>query len=106
MSKAKNRTKRIIKKPRRTPGNRVSVLYLKKGKIRHKCYLCGAVMSSVKSFGPKSSKTQTRIYGGSLCHRCLETVLKYSAKVKSKAMKLGEVPIKYRVLIGRTVEKL
>ena len=106
MSKPRVRTKRIIKRSKRTPGNRISITYEKKGKVRHRCNLCGIVMNSVKSTGAKSGKTQTRIYGGNLCHACLEAVLKYSAKVKCKAMKIEEVPIKYRVLIGRTVERL
>ncbi|MCX6773675.1 MAG: hypothetical protein NTY68_01600 [Candidatus Micrarchaeota archaeon] len=106
MSRARVRTKRIITKAKRTPGNRISERYLKKGKERNRCNACGIVMSSVTSKGPKSGKTQTRIYGGNLCHSCLETVLKYSARVKSKAIKIEEVPIKYKMLIIKAVEKL
>jgi ribosomal protein L34E len=106
MSKTSARTKRIIKRVKRTPGNRLSTRYLKKGTEKNRCNACGIVMSSVTSKGPKSGKTQTRIYGGNLCHSCLETVLKYSARVKSKAMKIEEVPIKYKVLIVKAVERL
>jgi ribosomal protein L34E len=106
MSKTSARTRRIIKMVKRTPGNKLSTRYVKKGRERNRCSACGTVMSSVKSKGAKSGKTQTRIYGGNLCHSCLETVLKYSAKVKCKAMKIEEVPIKFKHLIGKAVENL
>jgi ribosomal protein L34E len=106
MTRTRERTGRIIAKTKRTPGNKLSTRYLKKGKERNRCNACGIVMNSVKSTGAKSGKTQTRIYGGNLCHSCLETVLKYGAKVKCKAMKIEEVPIKYKHLIIKIVEKL
>ena len=106
MPKPRTRTRRLIKKAKRTPGKRISVRYVKKGGARQRCSACGTVMGSIRSSGAKNKKAQARIYGGNLCHPCLGQVLKYGARVKSKAIKLEEVPIKYRGLIGKAVEKL
>jgi ribosomal protein L34E len=99
------RNRRLKKKLSRTPGGRVSMTYSRKGKIVHRCSLCGMPMTSVKSIGPKSGKTQSRIYGGNLCHACLSTVLKYAARVRSKALKTEDVPIRYRELVRTAAGK-
>ena len=106
MVKPMLRNKRLKKKFSRTPGGKVSMTYSRKGKIVHRCSMCGTPMSSVKSIGPKSGKTQSRIYGGNLCHACLSMVLKYAARIKSNALKIEGVPIRYRELVKTAAGKL
>jgi large subunit ribosomal protein L34e len=106
MTKPMLRNKRFRKSQKRTPGKRKSRIYSAKRTGAHRCALCGTPMTSVTSTGPKSSKTQSRIYGGNLCHACLSAVLKYAARVKSGAFKASDVPIRYRELATKAQVKI
>jgi ribosomal protein L34E len=101
MTSPKFRNSRLKKNARRTPGGRIAVKYTTKGKPVHKCSICGRILRNVDS-----GKRQSRAYGGSLCHTCLSDVMKYAARVKCKAIKAEEVPIRYRELINTVAKKI
>jgi len=73
--------KRIIQ--RKTPSGRITIIVKKKkGKVA-KCAICKRPLNGIVRAHPrdlarinKSQKRVSRIYGGYLCHKCLERLLK------------------------------
>jgi len=73
--------KRIIQ--RKTPSGRITIIVKKKkGKVA-KCAICKRPLNGIIRDHPrnlsrinKSKKRVSRIYGGYICHRCLERLLK------------------------------
>ena len=72
---------------RRTPGGRITVLIKKAKGQKHKCAICkrplfGVVHDHPRRLRkyPKSQKRVSRIFGGYLCHRCLEKLIKESVR--------------------------
>ncbi len=81
--------KRIIK--RRTPSGRITVLIKKKKGSYTKCAICKRPLNGVVRAHPrdlarinKTQKRVSRIFGGYLCHKCLERLLK--EKVRASLM--------------------
>jgi len=77
--------KRIIK--RKTPSGRITILIKKAKGDYMKCSICkkplrGIVRDHPRNLRkyPKSQKRVSRIFGGYLCHKCLERVLKESIR--------------------------
>jgi len=70
----------------RTPGGNTVTHYRRDARVIAKCGRCGAVLNGVpRDMGdlrtlPKSSKRPNRLFGGMLCHRCLEEILKESIR--------------------------
>jgi large subunit ribosomal protein L34e len=71
---------------RRTPGGVIRVHYEKLRLYKARCSICGTLLNGVPRdynvirMGPKSSKRPERPYGGQICHRCLEMLLKVSIR--------------------------
>jgi len=76
----KSRSKRHVKT--RTPGGRVVVHYERRHRAHPRCAWCGGVLRGVPREGhnkySKSERTVERIYGGYLCHRCVERSIKHA----------------------------
>jgi len=77
--------KRIIK--RRTPGGRITILIKKAKGSYAKCAICkeplqGVVRDHPRNLRkyPKSQKRVSRIFGGHLCHKCLERIIKENVR--------------------------
>ena len=73
--------KRIV--IRRSPKGRLIILIKRKKGDVPKCAICKRPLRGIKKYVPselrrmnKSQKRVSRIYGGYLCHQCLEKVLK------------------------------
>lgn len=66
----------------RTPGGRTVTHYERSRKSIARCARCGATLNGVPRDArdlrslPKSSKRPNRFFGGMLCHRCLEDIIK------------------------------
>ena len=82
--------KRIV--IRRTPGGRITILIKKAKGDYAKCAICkeplrGVVRDHPRRLRkyPKTQKRVSRIYGGYLCHKCLENLLKKA--VREEALK-------------------
>ena len=78
---------------RRTPGGRITVLIKKKKGKMSRCALCKEKLRGVARDHPrylrkypKSQKRVSRIFGGYLCHRCLERLIK--EEVRKEALKI------------------
>jgi len=77
--------KRMIK--RKTPSGKLTVIVKKKKGKPMKCAICKRTLNGIVRVHPrdlsrinKSQKRVSRIYGGYLCHRCLERLLKREAR--------------------------
>ncbi len=70
----------------RTPGRRSVTHYERETKVIARCGRCGSTLNGVprevKDLRrlPKSSKRPNRLFGGVLCHRCLDEILKESIR--------------------------
>ncbi len=70
----------------RTPGGNTVTHYRRDTRVRARCGRCGSVLNGVPRNRrdlralPKSSKRPNRLFGGVLCHRCLEEILKDSIR--------------------------
>lgn len=71
---------------RRTPGGITRVHYEKLRLYKVRCSICGTLLNgvprdySIIRGGPKSSKRPERLYGGQICHKCLEMLLKVNIR--------------------------
>jgi large subunit ribosomal protein L34e len=81
--------KRIIK--RKTPSGRITIIVKKKKGNPPRCAICKRPLQGVVRAHPsdlarinKTQKRVSRIYGGYLCHKCLERLIKN--KVRSAVM--------------------
>ena len=68
---------------RRSPGGEVRVLYERRKPGPARCAVCGKPLNGVPRLRPaqlrrlsKTAKRPERPYGGVLCHKCLETLLR------------------------------
>ena len=82
--------KRIL--VRRTPGGRISIIVKKAKGDYPKCAICKKPLRGIVRDHPRnlkkypiSQKRVSRIYGGNLCHRCLETLIKRA--IREEALK-------------------
>lgn len=68
------RTRSKKRKQVRTPGGRLVVHYVKERPGRPRCGICGKELHGISvERAPKSEKTVSRIYGGTLCASCLRS---------------------------------
>lgn len=89
MPRPSQRTRSRKRSPKRLPGGRASVHY-KKEKVRaSRCVRCNRVLSGVPRLAQSkmgkltaSQKRIQRIYGGQLCHVCLQDLLKHAVRVR------------------------
>ena len=91
-------------KKKRTTSGKTKIVYKKNKPAKKKCALCDRQLHGVphsKSISEisKLSKTQKRpnvIFGGVLCNKCRENIIREAALVKTKEKKIEEVLIKKR----------
>jgi len=66
----------------RTPGGRTVVHYEDKRPGFRRCGICGEVLHGIRRDDerpiPKSQKRVSRLHGGNVCHRCLESMIRGS----------------------------
>jgi len=76
------RTRKLRRVSVRTPGGRVAVHYENKPSGFRRCAWCGKTLPGIiresLAKAPKSEKRISRWFGGYLCHKCLESSLKYA----------------------------
>ena len=68
----------------RTPGGNTVIHYERKRNGKAHCAICGAELNGVKTNDlykfSKTEKRPERKYGGVICHRCLEKLIKASVR--------------------------
>ncbi|MEM5821337.1 MAG: 50S ribosomal protein L34e [Candidatus Aenigmatarchaeota archaeon] len=74
---------------RKTPSGKITIIIKKRKGDYVKCAICKRILNGVVKEHPrdlsrinKTQKTVSRIYGGYLCHKCLEKLLK--SKIREK----------------------
>lgn len=97
---------------RATPGGRQSVVYKLKKHSPALCGLCGSKLHAVPRRAPpeltklaKTERRPQRLFGGILCSRCSERILKEAVRLKYNAVKREEVPVthlKYVAMLEKT----
>ncbi|MEM0325342.1 MAG: 50S ribosomal protein L34e [Nanopusillaceae archaeon] len=82
--------KRILK--RKTPSGKITIIIKKKKGDYAKCAICKKILNGVVREHPrdlarinKTQKRVSRIYGGYLCHKCLERLLR--SKIRKNILK-------------------
>jgi len=78
---------------RKTPSGRITVIVkLRKGNVP-RCAICGRKLQGLPALHPSkyrrlnlSQKRVSRKYGGYLCHKCLENLLKEKVREKIKIL--------------------
>ena len=97
------RTHRLRKVYRRTPGGNNSILFKLKRPKKATCAICGAKLAGVPNETPvnmrrmaKTKKRPERKFGGVLCHKCAEKVIKYKARVDSGQISISDVHYAYK----------
>lgn len=110
MPEPRRRSRSLRRIYRRTPKGRVTVLYRRRKPKPARCGICKARLHGVPRERPvkmknmaKTKKRPQRIFGGVLCASCTREVMKYFARVKAGAMKLKEVPIRFRRYVEQIV---
>lgn len=85
---------------RRTPRGRVSVFYRPKKPAAAHCAICGMKLQGVPRGSPsqmaklsKTEKRPERVFGGVLCHACVEDLLKERIRLQSGALQKDEVSL-------------
>ncbi|MFH1106906.1 MAG: 50S ribosomal protein L34e [Candidatus Micrarchaeota archaeon] len=90
---------------RRTPGGRSVAIYKPKKPSKARCAICGAKMFAVPNRSivgmrklAKTQKRPERVFGGVLCHTCVQQLLKEKLRLQAGAhteADIGVVHLKY-----------
>ncbi len=89
------RKKRIF---RRVPSGEVRMAFKEEKKHVPRCAICKVELKGT-SYSRKLSPSERRPerpFGGYLCHKCAEKVMKYRTWVKTNVVKPSEVPMLYQ----------
>ncbi len=99
MTMKKNRTSSAVRKVKRRTMKGTKVIYKRrKAKPSALCMVCGARLGGIGK-GTKTRCRPERKFGGALCHRCAEGIIKYSTRVGSGAVSIEDVPLEYKKYI-------
>lgn len=91
----KNRSTKYRKISRKTTHG-AKIVFLKRKKTGASCGVCGAQLAGIKRGGSKTQKSVSRMFGGSLCHKCSERVIKEAMRVREKVKSIEEIDLIYR----------
>lgn len=92
----RNRTSSAVRKIKKRTAKGTKVVYKRrKAKPSGVCMVCGARLGGMGK-GTKTRSRPERKFGGVLCHRCAESVIKYSARVSSGSISIEDVPLDYK----------
>ena len=81
----------------RTPGGRNVFRTVKKKTRKPRCALCKSFLHGIprKKTTAKTKKRPERKFAGVLCSKCIRQVIKYKARLKSKAITEKDVDLRY-----------
>ena len=87
MPRPSERTRSRIRVTKPLPGGNAGTQFKGESSAPSRCSLCGQLLAGVANSSPlksrKSNRTRKkvwRLYGGQLCHNCLKTAMKESAR--------------------------
>lgn len=79
-----------------TKSKRNVIHYRRAAPSQPHCAICKAELNGISTFGGKSRRTNSRLFGGVLCANCTADVVKLGSRVEQGAMKLDDIGIKQR----------
>ncbi|MGC8496105.1 MAG: 50S ribosomal protein L34e [Candidatus Micrarchaeia archaeon] len=105
MPKPMHRSRSFRKANRITKTHRNVVHYVRKAGKNPHCAICGAELNgiSMSKKGGRTRRSNSRLFGGILCHKCTAEVIKLGSRVEDGDMKLDDVGIKYRAYVLQLV---
>ncbi len=92
-----------FRKLKRKINGRTVIHHERKANAKPHCSICKQELNGITAKGAKTRKTNTRIFGGVLCSKCTQDVIKFGSRVEQGIMKLDEVEIKKRAYVLQLV---
>ncbi len=92
-----------FRKLKRKVGGKTVLHYKRKANSKPHCAICDQELNGISEKGAKTRKTNARIFGGVLCAKCTQDVIKFGNRVEQGIMKLDEVGIKQRAYVLQMV---
>ena len=105
MVRRKDRTTKVIREVVKTPGRKKLRVRRKRTNGKVRCALCKNELHGIGD-GAKSKKRTTRIFGGHLCHKCVERIITLATRVKEGVLSLESIPISLRSFVEKMVKSL
>ncbi len=85
---------------RKTPRGKISTIYRPKKPSKAVCAICKMRLAAVPKRSPvhmgklaKTEKRPERMYGGVLCHNCLQSLLKERIRLQSGALQKEDISL-------------
>ncbi len=104
MPKPKDRSRSKRKVAVKVPGGKTKIVARKKlHQDKQRCAICKSVLQATHSNRKmsKSEKRPERKFGGHLCHKCLDTVITYSARLKEGIVAIDDIEIRFRPYVKK-----
>ncbi|OJI07027.1 50S ribosomal protein L34e [Candidatus Micrarchaeum sp.] len=93
-----------FKKVQRVTNSKRTVTHYKRGKdMMPHCAICGQELNGISQKGPKTRRTNSRLFGGVLCASCTAEVVKLRSRVEQGDMKLNDIGIRQRSYVLQLV---
>ncbi len=86
-----------------TNNGKNTIHYKRKANSQPHCAICENELNGISIKGGKTRRTNARIFGGVLCARCTQDVIKFGSRVEQGVIKLNEVGIKQRKYVLQLV---
>ncbi|MCL4383805.1 50S ribosomal protein L34e [Candidatus Marsarchaeota archaeon] len=91
------------RKIKKTINNKGIIHYKRKANSQPHCAICSKELNGISKTGGKTRKTNARIFGGVLCAKCTQNIVKAGNRVEQGVIKLNEVGIKERKYVLQLV---
>ncbi len=93
-----------FKKAQRVTKSKRTVTHYRRAKasMPH-CAICGKELNGIAQKGPKTRRTNSRLFGGVLCASCTAEVIKLRSRVEQGDMKLTDIGMKQRAYVLQLV---
>ncbi|MCD6414839.1 MAG: hypothetical protein J7L23_04410 [Candidatus Diapherotrites archaeon] len=69
------------------------------------CAICGSKLHGVSKSTAKTRTRPERLFGGILCHKCVEQVITYKTRVEDGLTKPKDIDIRYRKYVNQLMGK-
>jgi len=92
MPRPARRSRKLRRIVRKIPSGKVKIHYKRRISKKLKCAVCKKNLQG----STKNGKRPTRKFGGNICHRCCQQILKLTERVKSKELDIRDVNIRYK----------
>ena len=104
MPKPKDRSRSKRKVFKKMPSGKTKLTFQKKiHSDKQRCAICKSVLQATHSNNKlsKSQKRPERKFGGHLCHKCLDKVITYSARLNEGIIAIDDIEIRYRTYVKK-----